>query len=96
MIRPTKLLALVSTASLLGACALLPVQERSAPDFNFLNSVADVRPSEAIYMDDQLSLLKPPALPYQGTNVDAQLIYRGARRRYGWNRSCLPAVPAAL
>ena len=79
MTRPTKLLALVYTTSLLGACALLPVQERSAPDFNFLNSVADVRPSEVIYMDDdQLNRLKLPALPHRRTNVDAQLIYRGS------------------
>ena len=78
MTRLLKRLALISTGFLLDACALLPAQERSAPDFNFLNPLADVRPSEVIYMDDdQLSRLNLPALPYQGTMVDAQLIYRG-------------------
>lgn len=70
--------AFLAVLPLLGSCGLIPLPEVKANNFYFVNFVADVKPSEVVYMDaNQIDFLRTPQLPYRGVTVDAELTYWG-------------------
>lgn len=72
---------LLTLVPLLASCGLIPLPERTQPDFTFINTLepGEIRPGMVAYMiQNQMEYLTLPALPYRDMSMDAKLTYLGA------------------